>query len=73
MRKLIVFDLDGTLINSIPDLTDAVNHMRAGFSLAMLSQSEVTVLVGEGASRLVEGALPGFSPEARQKRSAVLS
>lgn len=67
MHKLIVFDLDGTLINSIPDLTDAVNHMRAGFSLAILSQDDVTTLVGEGAVRLIEGALPGFSPEDRQK------
>lgn len=67
MYKLIVFDLDGTLINSIPDLTDAVNHMRAGFSLAKLSQDDVTTLVGEGAVRLIEGALPGFSPDDRQK------
>jgi len=60
VHKLIIFDLDGTLIDSIPDLTDAVNHMRAAFSLSPLSEEEVTSLVGEGAMRLVEEALPGF-------------
>lgn len=67
MHKLIIFDLDGTLIDSIPDLTDAVNHMRSTFSLSMLSLEEVTSLVGEGAQRLVEGSLPGFNLADRQK------
>lgn len=67
MHKLIIFDLDGTLIDSIPDLTDAVNHMRSTFSLALLSQEEVTSLVGEGAMRLVEEALPGFNGSDLQK------
>jgi phosphoglycolate phosphatase len=67
MHKLIVFDLDGTLINSIPDLTDAVNHMRSTFSLSRLSQEEVTSLVGEGAMRLVEAALPEYSQEDQKK------
>ena len=66
MHKLIVFDLDGTLIDSIPDLTDAVNYMRSTFSLSPLSEEKVTSLVGEGAKRLVEDALPGFSQEDRQ-------
>lgn len=67
MHKLIIFDLDGTLIDSIPDLTDAVNHMRSTFSLSRLSQAEVTSLVGEGAMRLVEEALPGFNRADLQK------
>lgn len=67
MHKLIVFDLDGTLIDSILDLTDAVNHMRTGFRLSMLSPEEVTSLVGEGARRLIEDALPGFNQADRQK------
>lgn len=67
MHKLIIFDLDGTLVDSIPDLTDAVNHMRLTFSLSLLSEEEVTSLVGEGAMRLVEEALPGFNRADLQK------
>jgi len=66
LHRLIIFDLDGTLIDSIPDLTAAVNHMRTEFRLPLLSQAEVTALVGEGAKRLVEDALPGFSPTEQQ-------
>ena len=54
--KLLIFDLDGTLIDSLPDLVDAANHMRESFSLAPLSLEEVRRLVGQGARSLVERA-----------------
>ena len=66
MIKLIIFDLDGTLVDSLADLTDAVNFMRVQFGLAGLSMAEVKTLVGEGAGRLVEKALQGFDPESLQ-------
>ncbi len=62
MIKLIILDLDGTLIDSLKDLADAANHMRQTFDLPSLSTPEVKNLVGEGARRLVERALPGISP-----------
>lgn len=65
MIKLIVFDLDGTLINSLLDLTDAVNHTRTLFNMSPLKECEVKECIGEGAKRLVERALPGLS-EAEQ-------
>jgi phosphoglycolate phosphatase len=65
--KLIVLDLDGTLIDSLADLTDAANHMRQAFDLPPLSVSNVKKLVGEGARRLVERALPDTSPEERDR------
>lgn len=58
-KKLIIFDLDGTLCNSLEDLTDAVNHMRAKHDLHALTAEQVRQLVGEGAANLVKGALPG--------------
>jgi phosphoglycolate phosphatase len=58
----VVFDLDGTLIDSRRDLTTAVNRMRGELGLAPLTVEQVVTMVGEGARRLVERALgPGFS------------
>ncbi|HEY6872577.1 MAG TPA: HAD-IA family hydrolase [Geobacteraceae bacterium] len=56
--KLIIFDLDGTLTDSLADLTDATNQMLAGFGRPALDCEEVRNLVGQGARRLVERAMP---------------
>lgn len=61
--KLLIFDLDGTLIDSLPDLTDATNLVRERFGLAPLTCEQVRKLVGQGAPVLVERALPGVAPE----------
>ena len=58
---LIIFDLDGTLVDTLDDLTDATNVMLAHFARPSLTTSEVRKLVGQGARRLVERALPGAS------------
>jgi len=54
----IVFDLDGTLIDSRRDIAAAVNGMRAERDLPPLSVAEVRGMVGEGARALVRRALP---------------
>jgi phosphoglycolate phosphatase len=59
--KLIIFDLDGTLINSLEDLTDATNYMLSEMGRKKLSAEGVRKLVGQGARRLVERALPDAS------------
>ncbi|GFO56716.1 haloacid dehalogenase [Geomonas sp. Red276] len=59
--KLLIFDLDGTLIDSLPDLTDAANRMREHFGLSPFTIPDVRKLVGQGARSLVERALPGAS------------
>jgi phosphoglycolate phosphatase len=59
--KLIIFDLDGTLVDSLDDLTDSVNQMRAAFAAEPLLRSQVQTMVGQGARSLVERALPGLS------------
>ena len=65
--KLLIFDLDGTLIDSLPDLVDAANHMRDSFGLPQFNPEEVRRLVGQGARSLVERALPGLAPEQVEK------
>jgi phosphoglycolate phosphatase len=60
----LVFDLDGTLIDSRRDITTAVNRLRAGLGLPPLALEQVITMVGEGARLLVERALgPGFPPD----------
>lgn len=56
-KDLIIFDLDGTLINSIPDLTLAINKMLLQYQLPTLTIKEVTPFVGNGAKPLVQRAL----------------
>lgn len=60
---LIIFDLDGTLIDSLPDLADAANQMLATLGRPSIDQYAVRRLVGQGARSLVERALPGASEE----------
>jgi phosphoglycolate phosphatase len=57
-----LFDLDGTLVDSLDDLTDAVNHMLAGFGQHRLEPVQVRQLVGKGARNLVQRALATDSP-----------
>jgi phosphoglycolate phosphatase len=54
----VVFDLDGTLIDSRRDITTAVNRMRAELGLPPLALEQVVTMVGEGARLLIERALP---------------
>ena len=55
----ILFDLDGTLLNTLEDLTDATNATLCHFGCPQRSMEEVRNLVGNGAERLIRLALPG--------------
>jgi phosphoglycolate phosphatase len=56
-KELIIFDLDGTLIDSNPDLTLAVNLMLSHYDIAPLTVEDTTPFIGNGAKLLVERAL----------------
>ena len=58
MTKTIVFDLDGTLLNTLEDLTDSVNHAMRQFHLPEHSIEEIRTYVGNGAAKLIERAIP---------------
>ena len=50
----ILFDLDGTLIHTVPDIAAGINRMLAGLSLPPVLEAEVTLLTGRGSPVLVE-------------------
>jgi phosphoglycolate phosphatase len=60
---LLVFDLDGTLVDSQRDLTESVNATRAWMGLGSLPAEIVARYVGNGAPVLVQRALPDASEE----------
>jgi len=53
----IIFDLDGTLIHSAPDLMEALNHVLISQGKQKASYSDVKKMIGEGAARLLEKGL----------------
>jgi phosphoglycolate phosphatase len=62
---LVMFDLDGTLVDSLPDIAAALNHTLRRAGVPALPLAQVAGYVGDGAAKLVERALPaGASPEA---------
>jgi phosphoglycolate phosphatase len=60
---LLVFDLDGTLIDSKRDLADSVNAMRAWMGFPPIPDDHVYSYVGDGAPMLVRRSLPGATEE----------
>ncbi len=55
----MVLDLDGTLVDSVPDLTAAVNHMLVARGLAPYGEADVKGMVGDGTPKLVARAFAG--------------
>jgi len=53
---LLVFDLDGTLVDSVPDLTNTLNKVLRERGHAPLTRSEVAPMVGDGVPALVARA-----------------
>ncbi len=58
MKKLVIFDLDGTLLNTIADLTVAVNHALEQCGYPVHTVDEIRSFVGNGIGKLLERALP---------------
>lgn len=57
-KKLVIFDLDGTLINSVADLGQATNHALQLHGFPMHDLSKYNYFVGNGVAKLIERALP---------------
>ena len=58
MDRLVIFDLDGTLLNTIADLGNAANHTLAELGLPQHTLDEYRLMVGNGMRKLIMRALP---------------
>ena len=59
MKCGILFDLDGTLLNTLEDLKDSVNYTLVQYGCPVRTLEEVRQFVGNGARRLIALSLPG--------------
>ena len=59
MKVGILWDLDGTLLDTLQDLTDAVNYALAQFGCPPRTAEEVRTFIGNGAAKLISRSLPG--------------
>lgn len=57
MRKLAIFDLDGTLIDSLPDIVENINVMLKKFGHEQRTYDEIRRFIGNGARKLVEESI----------------
>lgn len=60
MIKTVIFDLDGTLLNTLEDLKDSTNYALVQFGFPQRSLEEVRHFVGNGVQKLIERAVPAI-------------
>ena len=57
-KKAIIFDLDGTLVNTLDDIADSVNDSLAHYGYPTHATDEIRRMIGKGAKNLITRALP---------------
>ena len=55
--RAVIIDLDGTMLDTVPDFHVAINRMRAELGLAPITAQQVADLVGKGSENLIRGVL----------------
>lgn len=65
--KLVMFDLDGTMLDTAPQIAEAANRMLVALGKPMLPQAQIATYIGEGVQNLIKRCLTGsvqVEPEA---------
>ncbi len=57
MKKLVIFDIDGTLIDSLPDIMYNLNYMLKEYNHSTLNREQTMKIIGNGARQLVVDAI----------------
>ena len=68
---IALFDMDGTVLDTLQDLSDSVNHVLRQHGMPLRSVQEVRSFVGGGVAKLIERSVPTGTPDAA--REAVLA
>ena len=56
--ELLIFDMDGTLLNTLPDLTNSANTAFEKFGFKIRTQDEIKSFIGDGVVQFIERAIP---------------
>ena len=63
MYQLVIFDMDGTILDSLEDLKNSVNFALGSQNVTMRNTDEIRSFVGNGVRELIERSVPyGTSP-----------
>ncbi|WP_295796987.1 HAD-IA family hydrolase [uncultured Treponema sp.] len=72
MAKAVIFDLDGTLLNTLDDLADSCNETLRQMNFPLRSIDEVRQFVGNGIAKLMELAIPDGMKNPEYEKSVLL-
>lgn len=68
MKKLVIFDLDGTLLNTLADLADSVKHVLADNGFQERTTEQIRSFVGNGIGKLIERSVPDDTSHEQTER-----
>ena len=66
--QCVIFDMDGTILDTLDDLKDGVNHALTAFQMPCCTREQIRRYLGNGAQRLVEQAVPEGTDEERARQ-----
>ena len=61
--KAVLFDMDGTVLDTLADLTNAVNHVLSLYGMPQREKPEVAGFLGNGAAQLLAKSVPAGTSE----------